>query len=304
MNKINCSTSIASTLLVIKRITLLLIVILLSFNSVLFAQESVSKWQTQPILIDGDAADWVTNPRFFDSESNVMYELRNDGQNVYLILKSTDKTTQAQLTRAGFSIRLKVKSKPPTKFSINFLAPKMPGMPPMGTAQNRKKDGLVDKLSEKPEFAIKDTATLEGFILSKGVATSENADIKGIYFAKNKPNSEQTTIEIQIPIREIFSTDLLADISLTPIQVQIQINELKGGKNSRGGMRGRPGMHGGGDMGGPGGGGMGPDGDMGGGEMGGGDMSERPDNRGEEPQESSSTSKKTFSTTFRLSTGK
>ena len=57
---------------------------LLGLSSVSFAQSSISKWQAQPIVIDGDRADWVNIPRFFDSQSNVQYEFRNDAQNLFL----------------------------------------------------------------------------------------------------------------------------------------------------------------------------------------------------------------------------
>ena len=58
------------------------------------AQTSTAKWQPTPISIDGNEEDWGTLLRFFNSESNVKYEFRNDAQNLYIILKSADRATQ------------------------------------------------------------------------------------------------------------------------------------------------------------------------------------------------------------------
>jgi hypothetical protein len=53
----------------------------------IYAQISVAKWQPNPVIIDGNPNEWGTNPRFFNAESNVLYEFRNDAQNLYIILK-------------------------------------------------------------------------------------------------------------------------------------------------------------------------------------------------------------------------
>ena len=298
----------------------------LSLLTSLSAQTSTSKWQSTPISIDGDGDDWGTLPRFFNSEANVKYEFRNDAQNLYIILKSADRATQMQLIMAGFNVKLKVKTSPPTKVSIIFSAMKMGEMPPMANNQQGRTDkleGQTDKLQDKtatnPEFMPKDTAILDGFVYSKGKITSKNDDNESICFAKSRANHEQTTYEIRIPLREIYGKDYaLESVSTTPLQLQVNINELsqknkKGAKGSmgRGGRSGGgPGGMGGGGMGGGMGGGEmgggGPGGDMGGGGMpgGGGDMPEG--EMGSETQaggsNSISTNRKSFSIEFKLST--
>jgi len=199
-------------------------------------------------------------------------------------------------------------------------------MPPMANNQQGRTDkleGQTDKLQDKtatnPEFMPKDTAILDGFVYSKGKITSKNDDNESICFAKSRANHEQTTYEIRIPLREIYGKDYaLESVSTTPLQLQVNINELsqknkKGAKGSmgRGGRSGGgPGGMGGGGMGGGMGGGEmgggGPGGDMGGGGMpgGGGDMPEG--EMGSETQaggsNSISTNRKSFSIEFKLST--
>jgi len=223
---------------------------------------------------------------------------------------------------AGFNVKLKVKTSPPTKVSIIFSAMKMGEMPPMANNQQGRTDkleGQTDKLQDKtatnPEFMPKDTAILDGFVYSKGKITSKNDDNESICFAKSRANHEQTTYEIRIPLREIYGKDYaLESVSTTPLQLQVNINELsqknkKGAKGSmgRGGRSGGgPGGMGGGGMGGGEMGGGGPGGDMGGGGMpgGGGDMPEG--EMGSETQaggsNSISTNRKSFSIEFKLST--
>ena len=279
-----------------------------SITTGIFSQTSSSKWQPQPILIDGDGADWGSLPRFFNVESNMKYEFRNDAQNLYVILKASDRSTQMQMMQAGFSIRLKVKTSPPLKVGIAFKAS---GKAMLSAANMESRtDKLQVKSSVNAELIPKDTAILDGFLYSNKLITSETKAENTICFARSKPNRDQSTYEIRIPLREIYGNDyVLENISITPIQLQVNINELsqrqisdmrsRMGSGMRGGQgRGMGGMRGGGEMGG---GDMGemPNGNMG--EMPGGDM-------GAEMQmamrQGFSVERKTFNIDFKLSTGK
>jgi hypothetical protein len=299
-----------------KRLIQLLFLSALSLTSGAFAQVSSSKWQAQPIVIDGDGSDWVTIPRFFNTASNVKYEFRNDDQNLYIIIDPADINTQMQLRSAGFNIKLKVRTSTPAKFSIVFQAQKMGMMPPPQMNQ----DKLTEKTIINPESMSKDTAIVEGFLFTKGKIISENNDEKSISFAHSKSMSNSGIYEICIPLREIYGNSFkMETVSEIPIQLQVNINELsqkgmkKMGGRMSGGGRGMGGGPGGG-MGGSMGGGMGggPGGGMGGGEMGGGGMpesgggetSERPQIQAQGMGSQASFEKKSFSIDFQLSTGK
>jgi len=286
-----------------KRFIHLTLLIALSFN--LNAQVSISKWQEQPIVIDGNAADWVTNPRFFNANTNVQYEFRNDSQNLYIILKTTDRTTQIQFLRAGFVIRLKVKTKPPTKFSITFPPMKMENMAATMNNLNGKPDQLVEKTALKADMLFKDSVFLEGFKFSKSAITAENKDSNSIFFAKSDKTSEQTFYELRIPIREIYGNEyVLENIRTIPLQLQLTINDLSQRQNSKTQARkgervpgGRP--QGGGHRG------------MGGGMSGGremdgmqGQMGHRPSMQEGRSAGSLSAPKKSFSIDFQLLTKK
>jgi len=291
---------------------------LLILSTGLRAQVSSSKWQAQPIVIDGDGSDWGTLPRFFNAESDVKYEIRNDTHNLYIILKAADRTTQMQLLTAGFNIKLKVKTSPPIKVGINFPALKKGEMPPMILNHDGKTESLDFKSTTASTTMPKDTAILEGFQYSKGKIKSESIDEKNICFSRSKSSRELATYEIRIPLREIFGNEfILENVSANPIQLQVNINDLSQSDIKK--MRGRQGrgmsggMHGGGgrergmggQMGGMGGNGM-ESGGIGGseiGEMPGSDMQnqmqgEMGGGRG------FSMERKSFSLDFKLSNGK
>ena len=156
-----------------KRFLQIVVLSLISLCGTLFAQVSIAKWQIQPIVIDGDGSEWGMLPRFFNTESNIKYEFRNDAQNLYFILKSADRATQIQLFRAGFSIRFKLKTSTPIKTEITFQANKYAEMPPMNTQEVRT-DKLVDKSVTKPEIVVKDTAILDGFQFTNGIRSEEH----------------------------------------------------------------------------------------------------------------------------------
>jgi len=292
-----------------KRWLQLTILTVLSLFTGVTAQVSSSKWQKQPIVIDGDGSDWGTLPRFFNAESNVKYEFRNDAQNLYIILKAADRSVQMQLLTAGFNVKLKVKTSPPIKVGMAFPALKKGEMPPMIISQDGKTDKLSYKTTDNSNVIPKDTAILDGFLFEKGKIVSESTDDKSISFARSKTSRELATYEIRIPLREIFGNDFtLENVNITPIQLQVNINDLS--QNEMKKMRGRQGRSGGMRGGGRGmGGEMGGNGREGGG-IGGSEIGEMPGSDMQDEMQGGSQGRnfamerKSFSIEFKLSTGK
>ncbi|MDR3651464.1 MAG: hypothetical protein P4L34_00675 [Paludibacter sp.] len=290
-----------------KRLIQLTLLGVLSLFANAFAQVSSSKWQSQPIVIDGDGSDWGTLPRFFNADSNVKYEFRNDAQNLYIILNAADRATQMQFIRAGFNVKLRVKTSPPLKVGIAFLPSRMKIMSPPSNNQ----DKLADKTETDPGFMPKDTAIADGFQYGNGKIAEDGNDVSSICFAHSKSMHDQGTYEIRIPLRDIFGNNFsLETVSDTPIQLQVNIDALTKNQNNK--MKSRMGsgrgMHGGG-MGEQNGMGMGNEGGRSG--MGEAPGSETRDQmQGEDDGYDStmrgvlSMERKSFSIDFKLSTGK
>ena len=307
----------------------------------LHAQVSEINWQPTQLLIDGNPNDWTTQLRFFDSNSKIKYEFRNDANNLYFVFKSDEKTLQRQIEQAGMKLKFVVEGKPKVNATIELKKKEgFQGMPapPEGMMQpgqfqngNRQPDGQafgklpntpgdpnnekLDELAMHPQFAPIDTAFTKGFLYNKGIVISEDKNGGVITFAKSNRRMEESAFELIIPLRELFGDNYqLSDISKRYIQFQLIVNALSESSN-RGNfraMRGNGGMGGhgggmggpGGGMGGPGGGMGGPGGGMGGGPEGGpgGEMGERPDMQGDSDQASANTGKKTIKATIQLTT--
>ena len=277
------------------------------FSPFISSQTSSAKWQAQALIIDGDGTDWGSMPRFFNSDSNIKYEFRNDAQNLYIIIKAADRSTQMQQMMAGFSVKLKIKNESALRVGISFPAKKKAEMPPLNLGN--RTDVLVDKSLTKPNNSTKDTAILDGFLYTNGIITSELKD--GICFARSISNREFGTYEMCIPLREIFGDNFNLDkIATTSLQLQVNINEMSQKEVGRmrtgmhaGGGRGmnEGGMRGGGEMrGGQMGGGMQGDGEMG--EMQGGEIDRNEMQSGMRGQQSME--RKSFNKDFVLSNGK
>jgi hypothetical protein len=86
-----------------------------------FAQISELKWQHSSIFIDGNEEDWNPsggNLRFFNSKSQLFYDLRNDSVNLYILVKSDDPFFRHQISRAGMKLKLNIQEK--TKRTVSF----------------------------------------------------------------------------------------------------------------------------------------------------------------------------------------
>lgn len=252
-------------------------VALACFITGIFAQLTEINWQPTLLEIDGNPNDWTTNLRFFDSESKIKYEFRNDAVNLYFVFKSDEKSLQRQLQQAGMKLKFAVKSNAKTTGTITFAPKKgMQGMPmpPMNGGQGQRQGQRppmqqgqkydltqnqqpgLDQFAMRPEFSPKDTAIIKGFLFAKDKIFSDNSTENTIRFAKSRGNMEEAAFELVIPIRELFGDGYkLETISNIPIQFQLSINSVSQNTGS-GEMRGGPGRMGGGPgMGGPGGGG-------------------------------------------------
>ena len=187
-------------------------------------------------------------------------------------------------------------------------------MPPMITNQDGSIDNLSYKSTDGAVIIPKDTALLDGFQFSKGKIVSESTDENSICFARSKTARELVTYEIRVPLREIYGNDFsMVNLSTTPIQLQVSINDLS--QNELKKMRGRQGKGMSGGMPGGGRGGRGMGGEMGGngmgnrgmggsesGEMGGSELPEGM--QGNQGGGNFSMERKSFSIEFKLSTAK
>lgn len=230
------------------------------FFSNVYSQVTELNRQTKPVIIDGKPDEWSANLRNFDSESKIKYELKNDDENLYLILKSDDKTLLRQMELAGMSIKFIVKEKPKRTATIVFNKRTMRAFQSQGgrDGMNRHQDGETDmnQLVRKKEFLPKDTARIRGFAFAKDIIVAGNvSDNKNINFAKGRANGQESVFEMVIPLREFFGDNYqMKNITRIPFQFMLTINapdENFGGRSFGGEPGGMGGRRGGGQMDGP-----------------------------------------------------
>ncbi len=266
---------------------LLPIIALVCSISAVFAQQSKINWQPTLLEMDGNPNDWTTNLRFFDSESNIKFELRNDAENLYFVLKTDDKSLEQQIQQAGLKLKLTIKSSPKTTATFQLKAkkgiqgmpfpsmqggfPNQPGQMPPFPGGNPPQAGNTELMLKdfplRTEPIIIDTAITKGFLFSPAIVTSKDSLHNTIRFAKSTRNMVESAFEIAIPLRELFGNSFRID-SVCKIPLLLQVNI---GTVSQSSSTNQPRRPEGGQPGGPG--GMGNPG-MGGGP--GGEMGERP----------------------------
>ncbi len=187
-----------------------------------FSQEVRSRWTDTPLKIDGDNSDWIKNPKYWDSDSKVLYEARNDSENLYLIFAMTDKISQMKFMQAGFQIYIKVKSKPKLKASIDFLPQRIiRGKSVFDTAQI--KNEMIQTYLLRTNHA-----EINGFLkTSENINRSKNSNENFTFDIGLAENSDML-VEIQIPLSEIFASPIsLKKLKQIPIDSKFTINALE-----------------------------------------------------------------------------
>jgi hypothetical protein len=196
------------------RIISILIIIL--FPTLLKAEAIECHYQSSPIYLDGKMTEWGINPRFLNSEAKLLYEVRNDSNQLFLILKTNENATINQMLCAGFQIKFNIKSTPPKICSISSQIKK----------NNAYSLYNSDKLSHKGENQLIDTILTNGFYFAPKILDSKNRAQESICFATNSYSNEEFIFEIKIPFKELFGNDYSFNIiRKTIIQLRITLND-------------------------------------------------------------------------------
>ena len=292
-------------------------------------QLCTSTWQDVPIVIDGQNNDWGGTLRYSDTASRLRYDVRNDSDNLYLIVETDDNSMQMKLMHTGIKVSMGLKSVPAATGVITLPAfrenPFMhhcqgmpdsaciggPGsMPDMKDHKCTKpcsamKDSAcakhgkemkdhkctkpcgagIDSSCNKPCREMKDqkgsekgkrmqdsmchkgpmpgmeapdsaacmkhnpmrkSATAEGFKYTNGMIEGCHTEKGKISFAKGISNPQTLTVEIAVPLREIYGDGYdLAKIASGKINLEFTVEAIEkpscpGMMQKEGPMSGRP----------------------------------------------------------------
>ncbi|MEI6851762.1 MAG: hypothetical protein WCL06_02925, partial [Bacteroidota bacterium] len=186
--------------------------------------ENISKWQSTALKIDGEAKDWVSRPPYFDNVTKLAFEVRNDGENLYLVFEVADMRTQFKIARAGMSLNLETKIKPKRKAGIYF-SPFMTEKP--GEHKRTEGDKKGPSIIRQKYLLSPPDVLASGFAFSDG-DVMENKDPKKVTYAANWDTLNCMTMEFQIPLRELFGDGYdLKKVAEQEITMTLQENAME-----------------------------------------------------------------------------
>ena len=268
-------------------------------------QLCTSTWQDAAIVIDGQNNDWGGTLRYSDTASRLRYDVRNDSDNLYLIVETDDNSMQMKLMHTGIKVSMGLKSVPAATGIITLPAFRKnrfmhhcqgipdsaciggPGsMPDMKDHKCTKPCGAgIDSSCNKPCREMKDqkgsekgkrmqdsmchkgpmpgmeapdsaacmkhnamrkSATAEGFKYTNGMIEGCHTEKGKISFAKGISNPQTLTVEIAVPLREIYGDGYdLAKIASGKINLEFTVEAIEkpscpGMMQKEGPMSGRP----------------------------------------------------------------
>ncbi len=215
--------------------------LLISLHSIAQDGISESKWQTKPLIIDGNDNEWPKPFSFFDTQSALMFSISNDDKNLYLCFSNNDRMKTSKMMKAGWSIEL-FSSEKKRKFDVSIIFPNSidPGI-------NKQSDFNAAIQIYKSEIQ---TVKTKGFLLTKTEINLSNNS--GINIVVGADSTEKIVYEIKIPLKELMAESLIQLNEVITLDLTINSIEKPKGANSMSSTRssfssgGGRGGHGGG----------------------------------------------------------
>lgn len=84
------------------------------------AQDALSTWTTQPVTIDGQAAEWPQFFRFYAPGTRFQFDVMNDKTNLYVCVRATEMEAQARLMHSGLTLWFDAAGKKKQKEGLSF----------------------------------------------------------------------------------------------------------------------------------------------------------------------------------------
>jgi hypothetical protein len=233
---------------------LLLLVMLFSLMSCKSGKEKPysSNWQSQELIIDGQDKDWDSTMRFSDTISKLLYDIRNDGENLYLIFETSDNSMCMKLMQKGFKVSLCHKGPMPGKemHDAKGLRPEkemrdIKGPRPGKEMHDTKGHGTCKEMRDsafrkgpmqggdsslcmKRPMPIIDSAVVNGFKFTNGWVKAGNPEKGKMDFAIGMKHPMTLVYEIKIPLRELYGDGYdVSKIASDKIDVMVTVEALE-----------------------------------------------------------------------------
>lgn len=219
-----------------KRIFGIIILIFSLSTLTAFSQnEPEARWQSTPVVADGQPGEWTLPLRFSDSKSGLQYNITHDEANLYMCLRVTDRNTQMPLLTSGikFMIDEYGRKKYPVmiQFPVQNREENKNGRPDPGAGMQQpvrsgmgaeKKKGLQQRFR-----AAKQSIILSGFKPEVN-GTFSLQESRKILAGLDWDEQEAMTCEIIIPYNS-FNRDFKSGKQPVVIALKIQADALETG---------------------------------------------------------------------------
>lgn len=84
------------------------------------ANPAILQGPPQHITIDGSIKEWGDSLRYFNTEKHINYALANTKDTLYMAVRTTDRSEQARILRAGLTLSINTRGKKKESYSITF----------------------------------------------------------------------------------------------------------------------------------------------------------------------------------------
>lgn len=185
-----------------------------------------TKWSSAKIIVDGKPDDWELPLKYYDRESAVSYDVANDNQNIYIIIRATENASQVKIVREGMRLAIDVAGL--NNFPVEIFYP-LPGV--MTLDEHQEQQNKVDDLSESINFRknfllAQNQMRLIGFnsAVPNGLTNVNNP--YGISAAINWDKEGILYYEAVIPFSTFYKQTISANDTIKPWSFRIIIDGL------------------------------------------------------------------------------
>ncbi len=237
-------------------VKLFAVILAVAFLHPVSGQEAIpaATFISSPVIADGDAGEWSTPLRFYDSNSKLFYGFANDSSRLYICFQAKDPVSRQKLLRAGLKVSVSLKVGTNRNISISYPLPTE-----YNNSRHADEPDTVGRDWKAKEVTtgfldIKRQMELRGFANGDGVVNAD--DSSGINAAIGKTN-EVVTCELSIPFSKLFGEGFEKADLASMISIEVEMKPVKkmsdeasghraenfGGAGRRGRMGGGEGNH-------------------------------------------------------------
>ena len=200
--------------------------IILFFSTCTTTTALKSNWQSKPVSIDGNAAEWFIPLRFYDPETKLNYNITNDNENIYICLRIVDELVQAKVVRNGINIWLDTAAKKNKACGILFPVPDKntddnTGFGGTG-AQGSKQIANLDNIKRR-FLQTANQMQVTGFKVGTPDFLAATSNEYGINVSINWDVNSILIYEASIPFKTFYKPKLMAKDSTKNIDISITI---------------------------------------------------------------------------------